>query len=283
MINVRKAHLQDTEKVLAMLEHVWEDDYVPRSWATWVENTSEGIVLVAETEKNIVGTCYIHFMPNNKCWFQGMRVSKDARRLGVGSALTHESLRLAHESGYTNVYLGIDAENTASLTMTAKAGFIKECEYSRVGKTLARLGEGEEKPRTFWRMAKESDVDNLLALGQDSSYQGAIFACWQWQPVSRESFLKVIREEDLWVWEQDGIRIWAGFNHFGEYAALFPMAGEATHFQEALRDLVAWLPGDKEVFLELWQPPNSPILATAQDLEFTGDDGYTIWGYRLKS
>jgi len=283
MINVRKAHLQDTEKVLAMLEHVWEDDYVPRSWTKWVENEEDGIVLVAETGEKIVGTCYIHFMPNSNCWFQAMRVDKDARRLGVGSALTQESLRRAGEAGYTHAFLGIDAENTPSLTMTAKAGFAKVCEYSRVGKSIAPLGEGEEKPRTYWRMATESDVDILLTLGKDSVYQGAIFACWQWQPVSRESFLKVIREQDLWVWDKDGIKIWAGFNHFGEYAALFPMAGEADCIQEAFADLVVWLPGEKETFLELWQPPNAPILATATELGFAGDDGYTIWGYRLES
>ncbi|MBT9152812.1 MAG: hypothetical protein DDT35_01035 [Firmicutes bacterium] len=283
MVHVRRAATSDTERVLAMLKHIRDDDYVPRSWAKWVADESSGLVLVAEAGENIVGTCYVHFLPNKLCWFQAMRVDVDARRLGVGSALTAACIDFARTAGYRSAFLGIVADNAPSLNMSAKAGFKKICEYSRVGQKIAALKEGSSKEATRWRMAKEDDIDTVLAIGQSYAPSGAIFACWQWQPLSRAAIQSVIQEGDLWVWDNNGVSLWAGFNNFGEYSALFPMAGPKEELHSAFMDLLSWLPDEKETFLELWQTPDTPLLTVAKSLGFTGDDGYTIWEQRLSN
>lgn len=61
------------------------------------------------------------------------------------------------------------------------------------------------------------------------------------------------------------------------------MAGPKEELHSAFMDLLSWLPDEKETFLELWQTPDTPLLAVAKSLGFTGDDGYTIWEQRLSN
>ena len=70
---------------MTLLSKVWADDYVPHMWTEWVQQPEWGIVLVAEHEGSIVGTCYVDFMANNTCWFQAMRVHPDYRQIGRAS------------------------------------------------------------------------------------------------------------------------------------------------------------------------------------------------------
>lgn len=280
-MNIRRAELADTAKVMSLLARVWEDDYLPHTWVKWVEETDRGVVLVALEGDEIIGTCYIHFLPENRCWFQGMRVDPQIRRAGIGSALTAASLQVAKEAHCTHVCLGIDADNTPSLTMTAKAGFRKICDFARVGKKISPRELGAPKAPTGWREARAEDVDALLKLGQAHAPSGAIFARWLWQPLSRAALLSCIAEKELWVWGAPEVSVWAGFAKFDDYCALFPLAGDETAVQAAFVDMLQWLPDEKEIYFELWQPQLNALYDLPQENGFTGDDGYTIWEYNL--
>lgn len=280
-MNIRRAELTDTAKAMSLLARVWEDDYLLHTWVKWVEETDHGVVLVALEGDEIIGTCYINFLPENRCWFQGMRVDPEVRRAGIGSALTAASLQVAREAHCTNVFLGIDADNAPSLTMTAKAGFRKICDYARVGKKISPREPGAPKAPTAWREAQAEDVEALWQLGQAYAPSGAIFASWLWQPVSRAALQNCIAENDLWVWGAPEVAVWAGFAKFDDYCALFPLAGDQASVQLAFMDLLQWLPDEKELHLELWQAPLNALQDLPQKHGFTGDDGYTIWEYDL--
>lgn len=283
-MNIRRAAITDTPKVMAMLASIWEDDYLPHTWISWVEETDRGVVLVAEEGDEsgaIIGTCYTHFLPDSSCWLQGMRVDTKVRRAGVGSALTAESLAVARAAHCTHAYLGIDADNTPSLTMTERAGFRKACDYSRVGKKIPARESGLPKESTLWRKAQADDLERMWELGQSYAPSSAIFASWKWQPVSRAALEKFIAEEDLWVWGTPEILVWSGFAIHDEYRALFPLCGEEDAVQAAFLDLLQWLPDEKELYLELWQPPQNALGDLPQMNGFSGDDGYTIWEYKL--
>jgi len=280
-MNIRRAELADTAKVMSLLARVWEDDYLLHTWVKWVEETERGVVLVALDGDEIIGTCYIHFLPENRCWFQGMRVDPDVRRAGIGSALTAASLQVAKEAHCTHVCLGIDADNTPSLTMTAKAGFRKICDYARVGKKIAPREPGESRASTGWRQAIAEDVEAMLNLGRSFAPSSAIFASWLWQPVSRAALLSCIAEKELWVWGAPEVSVWAGFAKFDDYCALFPLAGEENAVQAAFVDMLLWLPDEKEIYFELWQPLQNALKDLPHGYGFIGDDGYTIWEYPL--
>lgn len=281
MLNIRRARLEDAEKVLDMLSRVWEDDYVKGLWAEWVQSPHLGIVLVAEVKGDMAGTCYINFMPHSACWFQAMRVDPRFRRLGVGSRLTAASLNAAREAGQTHVYLGIDADNEASLIMTAKAGFTKLFDYMRLTTKLPPRDTGEPRPTTQWRQAVEQDASAALALAIDHTVDKALYACWQWQPLSLEAIMHNIQRNNLWVWGQPDIRVWGGLEQFGPYNALFSLYGKEQDVVEAFDDLVSYLPRGEEVTLEVWLHKENPLYKHARSLGYEEVDGNTIWEYKL--
>ena len=281
MITVRYGQLDDTERVMTLLSKVWEDDYVPHMWAEWVQQPEWGIVLVAEHEESIVGTCYVDFMANNTCWFQAMRVHPDYRRLGVGTELTKACLQEAKVRGKSAAYLGIDADNSASVKMTIKQGFIKLLDYRRV---ITKLPPRDTLPRgqTMWRQATDSDIPAMLELCNKTNGPRSIFACWQWEPLSPDALERNIRQESLWVWgTSDEIRVWAGFeNHKPEYH-LFAPCGEPPFIKAALDDLLDFIQGQNEVALEFWIHSEDPIVSYLKTMGFVEEDGYTIWEYGL--
>lgn len=281
MITVRYGQLEDTERIMALLSKVWADDYVPHMWAEWVRETDWGIVLVAECEGNIVGTCYVDFMANDTCWFQAMRVHPDYRRLRVGTELTKACLREAKARGKQLAYLGVDADNNASIKMTAKQGFIKILDYRRLTTKLPPR-DTLTRGQTMWRQATESDIPAMLKLRKPSNGPGSIFACWQWEPLSHDALERNIRQETLWVWgTAEEVRVWAGFeNHKPEYH-LFAPYGESESVKAALDDLLDFIQGQAEVALEFWIHSEDPIVSYLKTIGFVEEDGYTVWEYKL--
>ncbi|MBS3950681.1 MAG: GNAT family N-acetyltransferase [Peptococcaceae bacterium] len=283
MMNVRYGQLDDTERIMALLSKVWADDYVPHLWTEWVQQPECGIVLVAECEGSIVGTCYVDFMANDTCWFQAMRVHPGYRRLGVGTELTKVCLQEAKARGKHAAYLGIEADNSASANMTIKQGFVKLLDFRRL---ITKLPPCEIlSPRqTMWRQATEGDIAAMLRICNTTMAPGPIFACWQWEPLSHDALERNIRHETLWVWGSLGeIRVWAGFeNHKPEYH-LFSPSGAVQDIKAALDDLLDFIQGPDEVALKFWIHNESPVITYLKTIGFIEEDGYTIWEYNLNS
>lgn len=278
MVTVRYGHLGDTERVIAMLSKVWEDDYVPHVWAEWVERPDMGLVFVAEHEGKIVGTCYVDFMTSNTCWFQAMRVHPDYRRLGVGSHLTSFCIQEARARGMQAAYLGIDSDNVASQTMTAKHGFVKILDYARL---QTKLPASDMPPQNNnWRLATPEDIEEMYVLAS-TAHTPSVFACWQWEPLSREGLARNLENETIWVWAPDGIRVWAGFENCKPEFHLFAPQGSPADIRSAVEDFYGMIKSNTEVTLEVWMHSNDPLHQHLRDMGFEEIDGYTIWKYVL--
>ena len=281
MIAIRKGELADKPRVLDLLSRVWEDDYVPNMWEGWVTSPEQGIVLVAEQDGEIAGTCYINFMPHQSAWFQAMRIDPKFRRQRIGTKLTEASLAQVQSHGIKHVYLGIDAENTPSLTMTAGVGFRQVMQYERVTKVLPPRAEGDEVGVTNWRQAVSGDLADLERIADKNSSEPGLFACWQWQLMSRVALERNILANNLWLWGRGEPRVWAGFEDFGEYIALFPPCGDDREVLEACDELIAYLPRKESATFEAWLNPASPLLPHLRARGFDGNDGTIIWEYQL--
>lgn len=282
MITVRKARLEDTQDVYDLLSKVWQDDYVPHVWSEWVQQPEWGIVLVAEHNSQIVGTCYVHFMTNRACWLQAMRVHPDYRRLGVGSLLTQGCLAEIKAQGFCAAYLGIDSDNTASITMTKRQGFNKILDYKRLA---TKLPPKDSLPRssTAWRQAVEDDIPAMLELCKANNCSQSVFARWEWEPLSYESLDRNVRQETLWVWAPGGeVHVWAGFEIFKpEYCLFAPCGSSSQAVLNAVDDLLGFIQGNEEAIIEVWMHEDDFLSKHLAALQFSEEDGYTIWKYSL--
>lgn len=285
MLTVRRGQLSDLPAVLEMLTHVWEDDYVPECWADWVSKPEEGVVLVALLGEQIIGTCYVHFQGEDQCWFQALRVHPDHRRLGVGSALTERSLTEALSDGRRVAYLGIDADNTASLTMTARAGFGKVVAYQRLH---ADLSEAQSSGR--WRTATAEDAAEIHAMirthAERCSIPHALFTHWEWQELSQRAVADAIGREELWIWEGGQSIIASGINlHDDEVGVFAPIYVNTDDLIVALQSLRAGTSQRGAKRMELWLPVDDPTISDlVQRFGFScaADDAYVIWSYELQ-
>jgi len=282
MITVRRGHKDDFKEIESWLHRVWgDDDYVHYLWPEWAQKQTEGILLVALYQNSIVGTCYVNFMPGNTCWFQALRVHPDYRRRGVGRALTKASMDEARNSGNEYAYLGIDGDNTASLTLTAQAGFNKVSEYARLIKALPAAADTEASCPNHWRKAVVGDVDAMLRLGEHFEKKQLI-ACWQWQPFSREAILQNITGNNLWVWDQEELFMWAGFEDFFEHPHLFDPCGSSEDVKKLITTLIPCLTRSQDTNFEVWLHCSNPLTThLTEQMGFAREEGYTIWEYKL--
>ncbi|MGE5653423.1 MAG: N-acetyltransferase family protein, partial [Bacillota bacterium] len=258
---------------------------VPECWADWVVRPEEGIVLVALVDETVVGTCYIHFLTDGQCWFQALRVHPGHRRAGVGSALTERALTEAHHDGRRVAYLGIDADNPASLTMTARAGFRQITAYRRLH---ADVSSGSSIGS--WRTATADDAPLIFAemsmQAERCGYPQAFFMSWEWQELSPAAISSAIERQGLWIWESDNAVVVAGLDFYDEEVGLFaPAYLRKVDLVNALQALppLAMEKGAKR--LELWLPfSDQSITELIEHFGFRGepDDGYTIWSYTLR-
>ena len=284
MIKVRRGSKEDLPAVLSLLSKVWEDDYVPHLWLEWAESPDEGIVLVAESDAEIVGTTYVDFMSHGDCWFQALRVHPEYRRLGVGSALAQTALQESKANGRCYAYLGIDAENTASLNMTSRLGFRQIAAYTLLSLKLPPLpaNTGTKTDTTAWRKATIDDLPNMLKVAKDVR-RTEFIACWQWQPLSAEALRENIEQDNIWVQDDPSAFAFAGFEESESHPHLFDPCGQPETVKALIVSLTAALRRESETKFEVWLRHDSPLVEfLLHESSFVEEEGYTIWEYPLQ-
>ncbi|MGH2449484.1 MAG: GNAT family N-acetyltransferase [Chloroflexota bacterium] len=135
-IVVRLARPADREAMLRITRDVWEGhDYVPHVWHRWLAGT-EGIVQVAELDRQVVGLQHIALQPSGASWFEGIRVDSQARGRGVAAAMLEGGLDWSRSVGATVARMAVSDGNTASIHLSARAGF----------ETVGRYGSSDAAP-----------------------------------------------------------------------------------------------------------------------------------------
>lgn len=281
MLNIRRATEADTPAVLALVSRVWPDDYVPDAWPKWVAD-GRGIPLVAELEGKIVGICHVARLTADECWFNAMRVDPARRRQGFGTALTKAAIDAARAAGYRAALLGIDPDNTASLEMTARAGFTRAAEYRKLTLT-ARPGLSGPPLRP----AVPDEVPQLKAIAAESARRdgvpAAVYWDWEWADLSDEALHNLVASGDCLVRADGPLDAYlpVSCHDDGEIHAFNPY-GPVAAVLDLVRGLLARA-GERGAEVGIFLPLGSPYREPLIGLGFAPvpDDGFIIWRMEL--
>jgi N-acetylglutamate synthase-like GNAT family acetyltransferase len=116
---IRRAGVEDTEKILAMLLEMDSYDYLQHVWPVWIRD-SETVELVAVVEGRIAGCIHGRLSNGQNGWAQGLRVRADLRRRGIATSLITTVERELCGKGARTVFATISRFNQPSLSTVAK-------------------------------------------------------------------------------------------------------------------------------------------------------------------
>jgi len=124
-VGIRLAKRSDKGKVLAFCKDTFSwGDYISQVWDNWASN---GTLLVYTDFDRPVGLCHLFISEIDKLgWIEGIRVSKDWRRKGLGTALIKEAESIARKNQCTFSKMLIGIQNTKSLNLASKLGYTKK-------------------------------------------------------------------------------------------------------------------------------------------------------------
>jgi ribosomal protein S18 acetylase RimI-like enzyme len=126
-IEIRQAHPQDRETVLAFCTNTWEwGDYIEDVWDKWLSNP-EGQLLVAISDDRPVGMVHIQMLNETESWQEGMRIDPAYRRQRIGWQLTMEASAEAMRRGATTTRLITETTNLATIQM------VEQMHFRRIG------------------------------------------------------------------------------------------------------------------------------------------------------
>lgn len=97
-------------------------------------STDPALCLVALRGGLVAGFCYSRMERSGGAvcgWVEDLGVARSARRIGLGGALLHHSVRALAERGATSVVLGVDAANRPARRLYETSGFTRSGALSR--------------------------------------------------------------------------------------------------------------------------------------------------------
>ncbi len=137
MIRIRKAQLEDTERILAISAQIWDgNDYVPSTLASWFADPN-GELLVAEVDGTLASFAYRTWLLPGHAWLQGIRTDPAYRGRGVGKALSHALIDHACRDGATQISLSTYFDNTSSIRIVESFGFERAASFVLLERTSA--------------------------------------------------------------------------------------------------------------------------------------------------
>lgn len=280
-MHIRRIRLEDKKDVLALIDLIGENDYIPYCFDEWADS-AQGVFLAAFADV-LLGVAYVYFLSGKVAWFQALRVHPRARRKGVGRALTKACLAAAAEVGRKKARLRIDTDNHGSLALTEAAGFSKIAAWLRLEKKPVDTGA------PGIRYPAEEELPQLLGLAKRGGLK-LWHTDWEAPDLSlavlREArgrgSLRVLQHEPLAAladitYDEDD-REYKVFNPVGEWWAVQPLllGVEKEAWERSLRLAAVYLQTDSPYTAGLKQMGYRPALVRDwQGAEIA--DGLTIW------
>src|SRR2546421_10274186 len=118
---VRPAHPEDREAILAFCQQTWEwGDYIEYVWEEWLNNP-QGKLFVATKDNQPVGVANMRMLNKTEAWFEGMRIDPTFRQHGIASALFDAQLTEARHRGATTARLITESTNSAAIRLLERS------------------------------------------------------------------------------------------------------------------------------------------------------------------
>ncbi len=129
-LEVRPAHPEDREAVLAFCTQTWEwGDYIEYVWDEWL-NDPQGKLFVAVIDGQPVGVTNIRMLNKTEVWFEGMRIDPTFGQRGIASALFNAQLTEAKQRGATTIRLITESTNTAAIRLLERSAMNRVGAYA---------------------------------------------------------------------------------------------------------------------------------------------------------
>ncbi|MGD1806495.1 GNAT family N-acetyltransferase [Dapis sp. BLCC M126] len=120
-VQVRLARAEDREAVLAFCQHTWENqsDYIHLVWDKWFVEP-EGRIFVAVVNDVPVGIERVFMVSDSEAWWEGLRVDRAYRGLGIARILESQIQQFLWENNVKISRCIVRSEDKVMLGMMAR-------------------------------------------------------------------------------------------------------------------------------------------------------------------
>lgn len=160
-LEVRLAHEEDREAVLAFTQHTWQwGDYIADVWDEWLHDEN-GALLVAVKDGQPVGVAHLRMLNGEEAWLEGARVDPVFRQQGIASALFDAQIAEARRRGASTARLITESINTPAIRLierTMRRVGAYALYYAGLPAANSKPTSGLETPT----LATEDDIDEIV-------------------------------------------------------------------------------------------------------------------------
>ncbi len=122
-LTVRHLTSEDLDEVTKVSHSVWEDDYAPNDFLSWLENpnwTPVGVFVNGE----LAAFAALHIEPEgNYGWVKALRTHTKFQHHGYGTDVVQKTIELAKEKKLRELRYATSSRNIASMGLAKKLGF----------------------------------------------------------------------------------------------------------------------------------------------------------------
>ncbi len=120
---IRLLTSDDLEDVIQVSKSVWEDDYVPSTFLSWISNPLWHLV-GKFVDGKLVGFGGLEQIKNsNEAWVRALRVRADSQKQHHGTEIVQKIIDIAKDVGVKTLRYGTSSRNTASQKLALGLGF----------------------------------------------------------------------------------------------------------------------------------------------------------------
>ncbi len=133
-LHLRELVEDDSERVKQVSLSVWEDDYVPESFDSWI-NDPLWIPLGIFEDSKLLGFIALQLIPDTEhAWVKGLRIHADHHGEGLGTRLTNYLIERIPDHGIKRLWYATSSRNIGSIRIAEKTGFnlVNEVGYFRL-------------------------------------------------------------------------------------------------------------------------------------------------------
>ena len=156
-VRIRRARPADKGPVLQFCRRTWGDygDFIDRVWDEWIGD-KRGFFAVAALGTRPIGTAKLTLLKPGEVWFEGLRVDREFRGIGLAQTLTDFLLKKAVRMGARSVRYATGGSNLTSQHIGKSWGFDLLRRYT----CMEAPPDGRRKPA----LVRVTDPTRLLRL-----------------------------------------------------------------------------------------------------------------------
>lgn len=135
-ITVRNLNAEDLEELTRVSSSNWDDDYVPRDFTGWLDDSNWHPIGVFDNGSLISFAALQEVPDTGYGWVRALRTDSDHHRQGYGLKAVERTIEIARAQELSELRYATSSRNEASLALAKKLGFglVDEVGYFRLEK-----------------------------------------------------------------------------------------------------------------------------------------------------